>query len=177
MPNLPTDAPVSLYGSGFFGFPVNGRGRRENYDRDVAYLYQRLVDADHIDDWKYEKLVLDAYYRLMHPFSGWVEMNSHNPNLNFASLEFIRDTLKFINIGRRDTNVFVAAQLINNWRDRTELSSHQRMESSGKLLSHIQYDDATMVRLWLSHEGGLRDIICTLNAVFGKPFAAEFKGF
>ncbi|EGO7119410.1 hypothetical protein IU811_003891 [Salmonella enterica] len=171
------DVPLTLYGTGFFGFPVNGVKRQENYDRDVVSLYQRLVDGTPLDDWKYERQVLSTLYRLMYPITDWVEMNSHNPNLNFTSLEFIRDTLRFIHTGRRDTNVQIAGQLIDNWSDRQSLSSHQRLESSGKLMSYITLSDEEMVCTWLHWDNGIQDIICTLNAVFGQPMAPGFKGF
>lgn len=176
MRNL-SDVPVVLYGSGFFGFASHGVRRQVNHDQDIEELYKQYMGGDTQDDIRFENAVVESVLRLMFPLRDWVDMQAHNPNLNFPSIEFIKDTLRFIETGRRHTDVQIAATMIDNWSDRPSMSVQQLQDTRYNLTSSVVCSDKELMLAWVSKPGALRDIICTLHTVFGKPISPAFKGF
>lgn len=138
-------------------------------DPEVVKMWQEYVNPNiQTSDWVFRKRVLRLAMRL---FSSrdWFENQERNAHLHGYNYGFVVDTLRFIATGRRRMSVHVWADLVSHEHTQQKDPS-QRHEIMDFLRNHTLFMNnppVGMIQKWCSRPGGIDDMICTLNLLFG----------
>ena len=149
--------------------PIDGMPLQQTKaDAEVQNLYKLLLANDTMTDtWKFRRLVIDAAVRLLPDFDLFIVSQHGNDRVKPNALELLNDTVEFIATGQRRVQVMTRYSIMclehNPPYDsaRTQgLIRKVELKSTG-----LRGRDA--LTTWIRHEGGLEDMLCTLNALFG----------
>lgn len=136
-------------------------------DLEVVDLYAMYMNRfGERYSWAFQERVLAAALRLFGPnFQKWLDMQRNNPKLLGMNQEFLNDTLRFIDEGRRNLSYESWIELMNELGDDVPLPPRSQ---GGTLRSFGMKETAQVLQAWCRRPRGLDDLICTLNACFGS---------
>lgn len=156
------------YPRGFIIPMVDGGLIRNPGNPDVERLYDLLIgNLANVNGWSYRRLVFPTAMAVFGDFATFLSTQKLNPFLYGYNYEFLIDTLRFIETGRRRISVQNWFDLLlenhepnNDWRTRSnaELESFTRKYRS---------DTAAVVSRWVSHDGGFNDLVVSMHILFG----------
>lgn len=167
------DGGYAIYPSGFAAFVEGtpGSSSAEN-DPAVAALYVGMIDGQldvkHTDTFM---AVLEVAKRLLGKGHRWATTQRYNPNITKQQADFIEDTLNYIQTGRRGYYPQTWLSLI----DEPNKAPLKTIVLGGGVV-HRQIvvpealtkgNPASLIARWLSHDGGVSDMICALNIMYG----------
>lgn len=135
----------------------------------IKELYDRRFDADFKPtSWAYRRAALVLAKTHLQRFRVWLTEQTNGEYLYGRRLEFLLDTLNFIQTGKRKMGV-------NNWFELLEENpapdrySVPRNAKEQLFSFEIPYNSIVdLLVQWTTHTGGFDDMVCTLNILFGS---------
>lgn len=153
----------------YFTSKLLGSDRDEKSDGDLevidlyAMYMNRFVKRE---AWPFQERVLSVALRLFGSnFESWLSMQRNNPKLRGMNLEFLNDTLRFIETGHRHVSYLSWIELMNELDDGVTLPPRNQ---SSILRPFKTKETAQVLQAWCRRPHGLDDLVCTLNAFFGS---------
>jgi hypothetical protein len=142
-------------------------------DHELAVVYDlyinRKVDTD---SWEFRKQVLAVALRLLANFKQWVNDQSVNANVMGYNLEFLKDTLNYIQTGNRRIGVLQWLELTTEVDQIASVNPNQK-------LSRVDYPGFLTtphaIQKWCSWPNGFEDLLLTLNVLFGIARAPIYE--
>lgn len=141
----------------------------ENYNHEVEDFYEAyLTHPNYLKRFENQKqlwmMALNAFDTDY--FKNWVKVQKESPAFGRGHQEYLMDTLQFITTGRRSL-------CQQNWM--AIVSPAKKKESMidlGALVDIVDKQFETgqtdeVIARWVSHPGGMVDLMCTLAVVFG----------
>lgn len=138
-------------------------------DESVELLYKTLIDRNtNTRSWAFSRTVLTNAMRLFGDLQEWTREQLSNPNIVGYNREFIKDTLNFIQTGRREMPVLVWFDLVTEGG----VGHHahaipQRLHESKPVLKASD-DSIQLLQSWISQPNGLEDLLTTMHLLFGS---------
>lgn len=159
--------PVIVMTSGFMLIPSQAHrlpATIDGYD-DIYELYKTFM-ANGPNTGSYE-FFKDACIRCAYTygdFKQWVRLHAMSAKLTNTQFDFIIDTLKFIETGKRSMHItnWIRVIKLNPEQQVTEVEHKRRLNMIENF--HVS---SNPVPDWVSHEGGLADLILTTATLFG----------
>jgi hypothetical protein len=153
----------------YFVTPLLGSDHDEKSDGDleVVDLYAMYMNRfAKRDSWPFQERVLAVALRLFGPdFQNWLRLQNDNPKLRGMNLEFLNDTLRFIETGQRHVSYLSWIELMNEMDDGVSLPPQSQ---SSLLRPYKTKETAQVLQAWCRRPHGLDDLVCSLNAFFGS---------
>lgn len=111
--------------------------------------------------------VMTRLMQLIGPFNDWVSRQvNNNVYLYDINYDFLIDTIRFINTGKRSiSNILTWYDLLNEYPDRQPGVTSDRWNSIVKDASNLHKDDYIVP--WFSHTTGFDDIMMSAVIMFG----------
>lgn len=128
--------------------------------------YQSKASSRHNTVFKLQ--VMTRVIQLMGPLSSWVSRQANNnPYLYDTNYEFMLDTLKFINTGKRQySNMLTWYDLLNEYPSRQPGVTIDRWNS---LIKNVTQDiNFDYMSKWINQPNGFDDIMMTAMIMFGE---------
>lgn len=159
-----------LYPRGFIAPGSRGDLVRVSGSPDVTTIYDQVMQrkVNH-NGWAFQKRVLQVAMNCFSNFPQFITAQKNNPFLYGYNYEFLIDTLRYIQTGRRKVSVQNWLALLmenhqpnNAWRERT--TSREIHD----FLTTVGSEDAKVVSAWVSWPGGLNDLVVSLYIMFGE---------
>lgn len=160
-----------VYHPDWFKGPVNPR----EVNRNIENMWRSFNDAYHsFDNMEFRekilKIALDAFGT--RDFSEWVKIQLDGPSTGDLHIEFISDTMNFIQHGKRKLG-------LHGWTSMLSLSeiTHNQTKDDGSfgwffVDPETKYNrNVTLVDVlqrWCSRQGGFADLAQTLHVLFGE---------
>jgi len=121
------------------------------------------------DSMEFRLKVIAIARRLFGNFNEWLDAQDQNPKISEQAYELVKDTIQFLNMGRRPVDVscrvgIIADQLANN-----RYSNPKAVERRTKLRDLLQIERSDVLFKWVQPQGGFSDLVQTLNVFFGDP--------
>lgn len=159
-----------LYPRGFIAPSALGDLVRVTGSGDVNLVYDQMMQRSvNSNGWSYQKRVLQVAMNCFNDFSQFLLIQKNNPFLYGYNYEFLIDTLRYIQTGRRRVSIQNWLPLLlenhapnNAWRDRAVSRDIQ------DFLQAVGRSDSNVVSNWVSHPGGLNDLVVSLYIMFGE---------
>jgi hypothetical protein len=155
----------------------------EVYNLNVTDMYDAMVGqyTAHCKLTLIKAIIIEAFRNFGdRDFSEFIAMQRNSRYFTRQHQEFILDTLRFIQTGKRDTSIrtweiVLRRKLID---DVQSVHQHPRYD---KCVSEFFNSSAVdglpltgamhrVISQWMSHRNGHEDLLLTLNLVFGKEF-------
>lgn len=96
-------------------------------------------------------------------FAGWLALQEQNQYLKQRTIDFLEDTLKYIETGRRVMSIYTWQHLLSD----ADIRITQGLRPT--LVTEFARNDTTeLLSKWLSHRDGLADMMISLRSLFGK---------
>lgn len=142
------------------------------YDRDIEALYSAFVNNEvDFNNWDYRSNVLEEAFRLFGAnFEEWVLYQINKNTLVYDhALEFLLDTLNFINGSERKVSTFVWRELLLTEPEQKSYVeiNNRRINKLRDLFPKIPLTTAQVIKNWCSQENGFEDLIISLFIFFG----------
>lgn len=153
--------------------PVEGTTNRVN-DGDPEFMALFLAYANRTLDtttWTFRKRLLgEVAPRLFgESFGQWVEDQSRNANVAGYNLDFLKDTLEYIQTGQRRMNPLSWLELVTELDEIATVHSGQMLGGLGKGLR-----STTMtLQQWCRHPSGFEDLMLSMYLFFGTQRSPE----
>jgi hypothetical protein len=152
--------------------------------READSIFKAYEDnATLLRDFDFRQRLLGATKRAFgeKSFYHWCEMQRHSPYLTTMHRRFIYDTLNYIYTGQRSVSIESWMNLIEA-RDITDVDARMAYEPSGYfMLKHqdsmrasslrpqaLSPDLIGIIKEWVVHHDGFKDLLHTLYIVFGR---------
>lgn len=135
-------------------------------DDEVAELFHRMtVIGVSPNDWVFWRQVIKCAYRLFNTNARtWFAEQAENDGLTQNARDFLNDTVTFVNTGKRPAMIGSRVRII-----RRELGSDASRSRGAILPFDVGYgEDMKILGNWVRHNGGLIDLLHTLNVLFGE---------
>lgn len=103
-------------------------------------------------------------------FDQWYYQQFKSPSFGDVHLDFIDDTIRFIMTGKRETDLNIWKDLVG-YSDRVEKPRRASELATAFIDSKLPLGELHMteiIRKWISHYDGFRDMMFTLNIMFGN---------
>jgi hypothetical protein len=114
--------------------------------------------------WQYRKRILAAAMRLFDGFSQWVDDNSRDPNVAGYTLDFLKDTLTYLETGKRRLHPLQWLELMPEVEEISTVHGGQRLNVTP---AHGLRSTSEALQLWCSYQGGFEDLVLSLYLFFG----------
>lgn len=168
--------PVKIYGSSGFVAPLHQRpgGRRQDFDlwldgdsdASIFHTLPGLTFRNSLDGAK----TIEIGRKASELFGGTELFDFVNKNLLFNRFKsdlhyrFMCDTIEYIQTGKRSMSIHTWQQLLVSPNGSLTKKVHTKTAYSMKSDCYRNIS----VMQWLSHEGGLLDLVISLYIIFGK---------
>lgn len=155
----------------------------EVYNLNVTEMFNVMINQRLAHDkLQFVKAVIYEAYRNFgdRDFMDWISIQRESRYFTRNHQEFILDTMRFIETGKRNTStrtweVLLRRNLID---DSQSVHNHPRYAKCvAGFFSSLAVDGKPLtgamdrvISQWLSHRNGHEDLLLTLNIVFGKEF-------
>jgi hypothetical protein len=136
-------------------------------DDEVDYLYRVFVNREAgYDSWEFRSETIKVAKRLMGlSLTGWAGRHADSRFLNINARAFIKDTVRFLETGRRSMSG-------RNWLDLLETDPSPLpvalRDNATELPEALVRDTMTYIQRWLSHTGGFEDLLTSLAIMYGS---------
>lgn len=109
-------------------------------------------------------------------FNTWIELNKESPTFTQTHADFINDTMRFINTGKRNLPVDTWERLIgpgSNDPNSPVVIDRSLMQFLPRGYSYRNKQETqnnlhNVIATWLGHPGGFTDLVTTLYTLFGE---------
>jgi hypothetical protein len=153
-------------------FKVNKAPREVN--RNVEALWARLNSTHHeIDNIEFREYMLKIALKAFGTdnFLDWVYAHLKAPSTGELQIDFLRDTLKFIQTGQRTLNVFTWLSMLSKMevvanKTADDGSMNYFFVNENGHARNISVID--VIQRWCSQPGGFADLGTTLHILFGE---------
>lgn len=146
--------------------------RKLDSDPDGAVVNQYLKwqqDRAGIRSWASYEEGIKLAIQLFGDFHKWATEQQSNPELGRHAFDFIQETIRFINTGKRQVNLHTHASLI--LMDVESFSTYPPADRKVRLVDLLEASSETVIAHWLRQDGGYSDMLCSLNVFFGNTRA------
>lgn len=136
-----------------------------------AQLQKGIQSGDSIE---FRKDTIRHARRLFGNFLDFLDAQDQNTRLCNNGYEYLKDTIEFLNTGRRTISAGSRLGLIA-----TDIKEHRQNNPKAenrrtRLRSLLEINPDEFIFVWLNHPGGFADMLCTVNLLFGTdPHAAS----
>lgn len=154
-------------------FKANKPPREIN--KNVEMLWAKLNSTSHqIDNIEFREHILRVALKAFgtQSFLDWTYANVEAPSTGELHMDFIRDTLRYIDTGQRTLNIFTWLSLLskteviaNKTPDDGTLKEHFIDAPTGVARNHTVID---VIQRWCSQTGGFADLGTSLHILFGE---------
>lgn len=159
-----------LYPRGFIAPSPRSDIIRVTGSGDVTALYDQMMQRSvNTNGWAYQKRVLQVAMNCFNNFPLFINTQKNNPFLYGYNYEFLIDTLRYVQTGRRRVSVQNwLALLLENHQPNNDYRDRSSSKDIGGLLQSVGPADTTVVANWVSRPGGLNDLVVSLYIMFGE---------
>lgn len=142
-------------------------------DAELMVLYDQYINAK-IDTstWEFRKRVLSIAMRLFDGFGQFVDDQSRDPNVNGYNLDFLKDTLNYIETGERKLGCEQWIELVNEVEEISTVHTGQRLNVTAYKGLRSTSDT---IQKWLSWPRGFEDLMLSLYVFFGGQRVPYFN--
>lgn len=147
-------------------------------NHEVEYLYEKLLrDFQPLKTMLFRKEVLLTTFRAFGTinFHSWCLLQLKSPNFSNLHIEFLNDTVRFIQTGERKMNVETWTSLLNQLEVKDSIGKHRELSSELKSFFQPEYSNTMenmllqdIITLWTSRHNGFEDLIMSMHVFFGK---------
>lgn len=114
--------------------------------------------------------VIECVKRLFGDFGDWLDAQEDNAKLSEHAYEFIKETIEFINTGKRPVLIITRASILRQemkggFQDDVKVATRKT-----RLRDMLHVDPKNFVFAWSQHRGGFEDMLCTSVFLFGTDF-------
>lgn len=137
-------------------------------DGDVQITALHKVYADGMtvsQTWEFKSEVLECAKRLIPNLKEFLLANRGNANISYTAYEFLNDSVKFIETGRRDINCTTHIELVK--LEQESITEVKKPIKSTRPDISYTLPNQRYLTYWARRPGGIEDILCTLNYIFG----------
>jgi hypothetical protein len=117
--------------------------------------------------WSFRSRALHVAMNVFTVESNWFINQDRNGYMTGYNFDFILDTLRFISTGRRQLSVHTWPDLVSHqYGEETDVSERCTLtDFMGQ--NGIPNNTVELLQKWCSQPGGIDDMVCTLNILFG----------
>lgn len=163
-----------VYPSGFARRDTSFSGvRAEQPDEGISVHYLGLIQGTlPLNGREAFMANLDEAIRLLGNGTEWIVTQRHNPNLTKKQVQFVIDTVNYIRTGKRSMYPETWLALL----ERNEPLKIQSINPGSATAANPEIvvpsdlfgkEPSAVIARWISHDGGLSDMISALNIMFG----------
>lgn len=136
-------------------------------DPEVVDLYSMYMNRTvRTDSWGYRRRVFAAAHRLLGPsFTAWLELQQNNPSIAGLNLEYLVDTVRFLQGNHRQVSYPTWIELLNELGDGNVIIPRSSVSLSRP--AGLK-ETAQALQAWCRRPRGFEDLVCFLFACFGK---------
>lgn len=159
-----------LYPRGFIAPSPRGDIIRVTGSGDINAVYDQMMQrtVNH-NGWSFQKRVLQVAMNCFSNFPLFINTQKNNPFLYGYNYEFLIDTLRYIQTGRRRVSVQNwLALLLENHRPNNDYRDRGSSKDIQDFMQAVGSADSTVVATWVSRPGGLNDLVVSLYIMFGE---------
>lgn len=159
-----------LYPRGFIAPSTRSDIIRVTGSADITALYDQMMkrSVNH-NGWAYQKRVLQAAMNCFTNLPVFLNTQKNNPFLYGYNYEFLIDTLRYIQTGRRRVSVQNwLALLLENHAPNNDYRDRSSSRDIRDFLQAVGSTDSSVVATWVSRPGGLNDLVVSLYIMFGE---------
>lgn len=132
-------------------------------DSSISTLYDLYMGRKvNTASWAFRSQVLAQALRVFGNFQEWLEYNRSNGSLSGYNRDFLEDTVRYIQTGRRQMVVMNWIELMDEI-DRRDRPTVVKVPLT--LLSNA--NTVQVLQAWCSHTDGIEDLVQTLYVLFG----------
>lgn len=155
----------------------------EVFNLNVTQMYESMINQTVTRDKLtfIKAIIIEASRNFVgHDFTDWINLQRDSRYYTRNHQEFVLDTLRFIQTGKRNTSlrtweVLLRRKLIDDTQsvynnrsyDQNVSSFFKSIATDGQPLTGSMH---RVISQWMSHRGGYEDLLLTLNIIFGKEF-------
>ena len=168
-----------LYPRGFIAPSPRSDIIRVTGSGDVTALYDAMMmrTVNH-NGWSYQKRVLQVAMNCFNNFPQFIMTQKNNPFLYGYNYEFLIDTLRFIQTGRRRVSVQNwVALLMENHQPNNDYRDRGSSKDIHDFLQAVGSSSSSVVSAWVAKPGGLNDLVVSLYIMFGEVRDKRSKSF
>lgn len=151
------------------------------YSKDIQDLYVKFSgNRNNLRDFEFREQILRTARSLIGSFGlmDWTDLQNKHGSLSNFHIQFIIETMLFINTGSRPTSISIWEGLVryspNGRLYEIEKSEDIRaLSNEGK--AYMFNSTAALLNKWVSHRGGYEDLLYTLWIIFGDRSYAHLS--
>jgi len=138
-------------------------------DAEVVELFNQATNMTvGTTSWPYVRRVIACARRLFDDdLREWLKLQDANPKLSENARGFLNDTVTFINTGVRPVSIGARMRILVRERAFTSVDPGSTAVQTVVDLS------AKPITQWLKQDGGIVDMVFTLNVLFGKALSPQ----
>lgn len=134
---------------------------------DIVALMDRYRKEYHLSTtWPFHEQVIRVLKRYISDFRAFFDAQESNNSITQAEYDFLSDTAQFIMTGNRSISIGIRGSLIASELDNHLSYSANQVTPPVSAMFGTTSNDELYIR-WLTHDEGVRDILCTLIILFG----------
>lgn len=165
MPNVTSRFPRGY--SGGQSSSVREEATLDGYPA-VTELWEAYVTPSAMTStWSFRRRILQVALDAFTTKANWFISQDRNGYMTGYNFDFILDTLRFIATGRRSLSVHTWPDLVSH-QVGEELDVSERCTLTDFMGQNgIPNNTVELLQKWCSQPGGIDDMVCTLNILFG----------
>lgn len=129
-------------------------------DSEVNQLFEELTENKVVNNWAFQERVILSAFRLFGNAWDWVNTQLNDPEIYGYGVEFIEDTLTYIETGRRQLSPMTWLTLLNEGDTAGKVYSGKSKQVNGTA--------ETLIKRWCQKPDGVNDLALTLYVLFGS---------
>lgn len=137
-------------------------------DAELLTMWQLLSrDRAVYDSFEFKDQVLVRVKALFGNFAEWLDAQDANPKITSQAYELIKDTINYINTGRRDVMIISRTSLVAQQYSDGIFDDPKVTLRKTRLRELLQVPTSEVFYHWLKHRDGFEDMLCTSIFLFG----------
>lgn len=120
------------------------------------------------DSMEFRLRTIEIARRLFGNFNDWLDAQDQNTKISDQAYELVRDTVIFINTGRRPISLSSRIGIIADQRQHGSYDNPRAAERRTKLRNELTCSRSDFLYRWVQPTGGFADLVQTLDLFFGK---------
>ena len=148
------------------------------YNSEVTSVYEELIKTPYrINQFEIRERILKAALTCFgfKNFYDWVFVQQQSNTLDVLAAEFIEDTVRFIQTGKRRLSIVTWDRLIDPKQRNTSfkyseafLKELRQMKAGTNEYAITQYGTIEIIQAWCTQPNGIEDMCATLYILFGR---------
>lgn len=137
-------------------------------DAELAAMWRALSrDRSIFDSFEFKDQLLTRVKTLFGDFADWLDAQDANPKLTDHAYELIKDTIGYINTGKRSIMVISRVALVTQQYEDGIFEDPKVALRKTRLRELLLVKPSEVFYHWLKHRDGFEDMLCTSNFLFG----------